>query len=158
MAPTGIFFSSNNYFYSGDVSASRGFALVGGYRRRGLRRCVPLRHTLLWVRDAEVLGARPGLGLAILILDHDLDAGPVLGLGEMPVAGSRTTNSKAAIGDPLIVSLLGWNNERWHTTLNGLVNLPMGSCDQNRLVNASFNRWAMDLTVGATYLDTDKGG
>ena len=44
-----------------------------------------------------------------------------------------------------------------HTTLNMLLNIPVGDYDEGSLTNAGFNRWGLDTTVAFTYLNPDTG-
>jgi hypothetical protein len=71
--------------------------------------------------------------------------------------GLSASDDDFEFGDPVLLAALGWHDGNMHWQLGGLLNVPIGSYDENDLVNLGFNRWAFDLTGSATYLDMTAG-
>ena len=53
--------------------------------------------------------------------------------------------------------MLGWHRGNWHWNVTGLVNVPIGAYDKNKITNMGFNHWAFDATAAATWLDPKRG-
>lgn len=69
----------------------------------------------------------------------------------------NVTQDDFQFGDPFINAFLGWNSGNWHWNIATGVNVPIGQWEQGSLVNMGFNRWAVDVTGSATYLDMTTG-
>ena len=157
LAPTGTYFALDSYFYSGDTSISKSLPTVGGELALGLDADVFLAlASVLHVPGQEVLNGRLAYGVVVPVVHQDLTANATLDLGGVVIGGSE--NDKAtAIGDPLLTAILGWSEGNLHTTLNMLLNIPIGDYNEGELTNAGFNRWAFDATVVLTYLNPETG-
>lgn len=156
--PPGIYFSSDNYFYSGDDESDEALPGDGNSITIGTdAEAFSSINSLLWVPEKRFLGGQGGIGVSLPVVVQDLDARAVLNLDGVPISLGGITESDTAIGDPLLVGLLGWNHGLWNSTLHGLVNVPIGSYDQDNLVTAGFNRWVVDVTLGLTYLNPANG-
>lgn len=53
--------------------------------------------------------------------------------------------------------MLGWTGGNWHWNIATGVNVSIGEWEQGSFVNLGFNRWAVDVTGSATYLDMTTG-
>jgi hypothetical protein len=60
-------------------------------------------------------------------------------------------------GDPIATALIGWQHGNLHTSFATSVNIPAGAWERGRLANIGFNRWAIDTTLAATWLDRKIG-
>jgi hypothetical protein len=157
LAPAGTYFSVDTYFYSGDISISENLPTVGGELAVGLDADVFLTiPSVLHVSDLEVLNGRLAFGVVAPVVHQDLSADLTLNLGGTVIGGSEIDKA-TAFGDPLLTAILGWSEGNLHTTLNILLNIPVGDYDQGQLANAGFNRWGLDATVAFTHLDPDTG-
>jgi hypothetical protein len=67
------------------------------------------------------------------------------------------THDDFQFGDPFVSAMLGWNDGNWHWNIGAAVNVPLGQWEEGSLVNMGFNRWAVDVTGAATYLDMTTG-
>lgn len=92
-------------------------------------------------------------------------------MGWQEVSGSITgpnqntlniTQDDFLFGDPFVNAFLGWTEGNWHWNMAVGVNVPLGQWEESspgnpNLVNLGFNRWAVDVTGSATYLDMTTG-
>jgi len=157
LPPTGTYLAVDTYFYSGDISISESLPTVGGELAFGLDADVFLTlASVLHVSDLEVLNGRLAFGVVVPVVHQDLSADFTLDLGGALIGGSENDQA-TAFGDPLLTTILGWSEGNLHTTLNMLLNIPVGDYDQGQLANAGFNRWGLDATVAFTYLNPDTG-
>jgi hypothetical protein len=130
---------------------------VGGDLEVGLDADVFLAvASVLHVSELEFLGGRLAFGAVVPVVSQDISADLELNFdGE--VIGGAEDDEATAFGDPLLTAILGWSDNNLHTTLNMLLNIPVGDYDEGSLTNASFNRWGLDTTVAFTYLNPDTG-
>jgi len=67
------------------------------------------------------------------------------------------TQDAYQFGDPFVSAFWGSNEGNWNWNIATGVNIPIGQWEEGSLVNLGFNRWAVDVTGSATYLDTTTG-
>lgn len=157
LPPTGTYLAVDTYYYSGDISTTEILPTVGGELEVGLDADVFLVITsALHVSDREVLNGRLAYGLVVPVVNQDLSADLTLDFDGVVIDGSEK-DEDTAFGDPILTAILGWSEGNLHTTLNFLLNIPVGDYSEGSLVNASFNRWGLDATVAVTYLNPDTG-
>ena len=157
LAPTGTYLAVDTYYYSGDISKNDDLPTVGGDLEFGLDAEVFLAvASALHVSELEVLNGRLAFGAVVPVVNQDLSADLTLNFDGQVIGGSEK-DEDTAIGDPLLTAILGWSEGNLHTTLNVLLNIPVGDYDEGSLANAGFNRWGLDTTVAFTYLNPDTG-
>ena len=157
LAPTGNYLAVDTYYYSGDISHTEALPVVGGDLEVGLDVDVFVAiATALHVSELEFLSGRLAFGVAVPVVTQDISADLELNFDGQVIGGSED-DTATAIGDPLLTAILGWSDNNLHTTLNMLLNIPIGDYDEGSLTNAGFNRWGLDTTVAFTYLNPDSG-
>ena len=158
LAPAGNYLSVDSYFYSGDISQTEALPTVGGELEVGLEADVIVAiASVLHVSELEVLNGRLAYGVVIPVVNQDLSADLTLNFDGEVIGSGSEDDEATAIGDPLLTAILGWSDNNLHTTLNMLLNIPVGDYDEGSLTNAGFNRWGLDTTVAFTYLNPDTG-
>lgn len=157
LPPTGNYLAVDTYFYSGDISDSESIPTVGGELEFGLDADVFLVLTsALRVTEREVLSGRLAYGVVVPVVYQDLSSELSLSFDEIVIDGSES-ETDTAFGDPLLTAILGWSEGNLHTTLNFLLNIPVGDYEEDSLTNAGFNRWGFDVTAAFTHLNPDTG-
>lgn len=157
LPPGGKYFLNDTYYYSGSSSTSTALPDDAGTLAFGLEADAFVNlSTFLNVTDTQVFGGRFAFGAIVPIFSKDVSATATASFGGTPIGG-QTSDNTLAFGDPLLTGIVGWKSGNWHTTLNTLLNIPIGSYDPNSLANAGFNRWAFDTTVAVTWLDPTTG-
>jgi len=152
----GVFFSLPNYYYSGDVSASRGLP-IGGALSFGLDADVFLTlPTLIWVTPVDLLGGDLAFSGTFVYGNSDVSARLALEIPDIINRAVPLSDDQWAVGDPVFSSLVGWHGENYHYLLTASVNVPVGSYDAGRLANVSLNRWALDITTAGTWMFAEK--
>jgi hypothetical protein len=157
MAPTGTYFALDTYFYSGDMSINERLPTIGGELTVGVDADVILGiASVLHVPGRKVLNGQLAYGVVVPVMRQDVTADLTLDLGGATIGGSEN-DKETAFGDPLLTAILGWSDGNLHTTLNMLLNIPVGDFEEGQLTNAGFNRWGLDTTVAVTYLNPETG-
>lgn len=157
LAPTGTYLGVDTYYYSGDISRTEALPTVGGELEFGLDAEVYLAiASALHVSELKVLNGRLAFGVVVPVVKQDLSADLTLNFDGQVIGGSEN-DEDTAIGDPLLTAILGWSEGKLHTTLNMLLNIPVGDYEEGELTNAGFNRWGLDVTVAFTHLNPDTG-
>ena len=84
------------------------------------------------------------------------DANIELSILQTPIAFGLHDDT-TAFGDPIGSAVIGWHAGNWHWSLGALLNAPAGYWQRRKLSNIGFNRWAVDLSASATWLDPKSG-
>ncbi|MEH6559754.1 MAG: transporter [Oceanicoccus sp.] len=157
LAPAGTFYSLDSYFYSGDTSANQVLPTLGGELEVGLDADVIVAlPSVLRVTDLEVFNGRLAFGAVVPVLNQDVSVDLTLDIDGEVIGGSES-DKDTQMGDPVLLAILGWNEGNLHTTLNMMLNVPVGDYEEGDLINGGFNRWGLDTTVAFTYMDPDTG-
>jgi hypothetical protein len=146
--PPGIFYQSDDYFYSGEVGRNVDLPLEKGIAAGVAAKALIDPETLLWVTPAQVMGGSLAFTATLPIGHQDVSAF----LGPLAVDDKTT-----AIGDPVFGSFVGWHVGNFHWQTGVAVNVPVGQYDADSLANISFHRWAADFYGAATWLDPKTG-
>ena len=172
--PPGTYVGAINYYYTGDASgAAANSVILDDVGKIDIEaqlnldsRAFVLLPNALWVAPNEILGGNLGLG-GLLVLPGWQDTSANIGVnasitlpdGTMFTAGDqfRVRDKTTAAGDPILMALLGWHEGNWHWNVQALLNVPIGSYSVENISNIGFNRWALDLSAGATWLDPARG-
>jgi hypothetical protein len=154
--PPGLYFQQGLYSYSGSTDAQ---IVRSGELDLGLDADAVIGLTsVVWSPAMEpILGGRPYFG-GTLVYGYkgiDLDA-TLTGPGGATLSGSQSEDS-TLWGDPVLTAGLGWGTGPVFSSLNLLVNVPVGDYEVGRPTNVAFNRWAADLTGAVTWLDAESG-
>ena len=174
--PPGTYVTDYNYYYAGSASgtAAAGIALrnVGG--TANVKADIEVDGkvlielpTLLWVAPQKVLGGNFGLGVIVpngwKKVDVDLDVHVELVLPppiDKTLAAGRHfafDDSSTAFGDPIVTSMLGWQQGNWYWNVGAILNVPIGEWDTESISNIAFHRWALDITPAVTWLNPKTG-
>lgn len=134
--PPGLYAQNDIYLYSGKSRTNVDVPLAGSaYLGVDAHAYVDLP-TLIWVPDKKI-------GNASLTLNATLPVGykKVSAFAALPGIGfgADTSDHTTRIGDPTIGASLGWNHDKWHWNVAGLVNVPIGDYRRNQLANLSYN-------------------
>lgn len=156
--PPGLYLQNDMYFYEGSVGGQRIFSAGG-------RLLVDVDTTAqidlltgTWVLPSEVLGGNFAIGMILPAGHVDVTAGATLAVPRLDAVVSRDVRDSAwQVGDPVLSSTLGWHAGDFHWNITGLLNVPIGSYNEDGLANISFNRWAGDLSLAVTWFNPEVG-
>jgi len=151
----GGFFQNDVYLYSGDAGTSVQLPL-GGLLAADARASVILElPTASYLVPA--LGGLAGVALTAPMGWQKVEASATR-VSPLGVPTSiNVSQDDFQIGDPVLQAFIGWNEGNWHWNIATALNIPVGQWEQGSLVNLGFNRWAVDVTGSATYLDQVRG-
>ncbi|KQW82001.1 SphA family protein [Brevundimonas sp. Root1279] len=153
----GTYFANSLYYYSGSAGGDRQFPVGGNVVLDLDATIVADFATVLWVPSTDIAGATLAVGLVIPFGEPDVTvSGVVTGPLGNSVGVSRS-DSAFVFGDPVATAMLGWSEGKTHLNVSATVNIPVGDYREDQLANLSFNRWAVDTSVAATWHDPDSG-
>lgn len=148
----GLYFQNDVYYYQARAGANTPLPMGGriglGIKARALID-VP---TVIWAVDSQLLGAQPVLTLSQPMGYQRVEADVTIGPRSGSFHGSVTT-----LGDPIAGATLGWNSGSLHWSSSAMVNIPVGHYRKNSMANLSFNHWAVDLSMAATWFNPALG-
>lgn len=156
--PPGTYLTDINYLYSGSASANvdlefAGVTLSGGVDADAYYN-IPIG---MWVAPGKIANGNLALVVMAPIGWKDVKAGvEITGPGGGTIA-TNVQDDNAAFGDPVLGASIGWHEGNWHYSIGTLLNIPIGFWEVGNLANIGFNRWALDVTGGVTYLDMTTG-
>jgi hypothetical protein len=123
--------------------------------------------------DVDVIALAPGYTFANSVLGGQLmlsmfaiggrshaaiDANITGALGPIGFATSRSVgDTLVSYGDLFPQATLKWNQGVHNYMVYGMMNLPMGDYDPNRLVNLGLGHWSTDGGAGYTYFNPQTG-
>lgn len=157
LPPEGLFFSVPNYFYSGDAGGSQDLPF-GGSLALGVDADLFLTlPTAIWVTPVDVLGGDLAFTGTLVLGNADVDASATLAIPGLGAGTASVSDERWAVGDPAFGAMVGWQAENLNYLLTASLNVPVGDYDAGRLSNISLNRWVLDLTGAATWMDPESG-
>lgn len=146
--PPGVFFSNQLFIYSGSIAGD--VELDGGVLASGVDASVLVNiPTVVWVTEAEILGARLGFSATTPFGRSSVD-GFVRPFVES--SGSVTT-----FGDPALAAFLGWSRGNFHVQSGVTGYFPIGDYTKGALANVARHRLAADLFTAVTWLNPEWG-
>ncbi len=149
--PPGTYVQTGLYAYSGMADAH---IPDSGALQLGLKGRVALGlFTGLWAPASEpILGGRPYLLLTVPVGWKESKVSATLTRPNGDRLNGQRTEDSFLLGDPVLGAGLGWGTGPWFSSLNLLVNVPVGDYSVTRSTNVSFNRWGADLTAATTWM------
>jgi hypothetical protein len=150
----GSYFQNDVYFYTGQAGGNIQLPLGGLLAADVEARVVALElPTGMHVFETPVLGGSFALAGSLPMAYQEITASGGITLPDGTVISASRTDEDFQIGDPYLQAILGWHSGNLHWQVAAAVNVPIGEWEQGELVNLGFNRWAVDLTAAATWLD-----
>jgi hypothetical protein len=154
LPPPGSYFQNDLYFYSGDAAGEIQLPLGGVLAADVEARVVALDiPTLMHVFAEPVLGGSLAIAGSFPVGYQEITAAGGITLANGTVINLSRTDEEFQLGDPYLQAILGWHSGNLHSQLAVAVNVPIGEWERGELVNLGFNRWAVDITAAATWLD-----
>jgi len=148
----GVYLQNDTYYYQGGTGAS-GRLPTGDSIGVGIKaNAIVDLPTLIWPMPQEMLGGRPAIAVTAPFGRQSVEADLVVGPRSFD-----TRSTTAAVGDPLVTAMLGWNRGNLHWNVSAMVNLPVGDYREQSMANIAFHRWAGDFSLAATWLDAELG-
>lgn len=158
MPPPGGYLDSFTYLYTGSTNGAIPLPVGGGEFAVGVDADAALEALLAtYVFPQKVLGGSVAVGAGLPFGWQQISAVATLDRPPLPPLSAKTTERDFQLGDPLLTALIGWQSGNWHWNIGTLLNIPVGSWEDGRFVNAGFNRWAFDVTGALTWLDLERG-
>ncbi len=165
--PPGSYFADLNYYYTGSAQGTA----AAGIAERQVGVSLNLKvdgqayyqiPTAILVTQTQVLGGNLGFSLAAPIGWKDVRVDALATITPPPpfpplAKGAALDDQNAGFGDPIATAFVGWHDGNWHWKVTGLVNIPIGEWDSDRLSNIGFNHWAFDISGAVTWLDPKSG-
>jgi hypothetical protein len=154
--PPGTYVLDTKFYYSGDIGLTLlNDALLANVKAQAYYDAP----SVLWVAPRKVLGGNVGFGVIVPVGWKDVRASAELNLppplGVTVNADIRSDDT--AFGDPVGLAMIGWHAGNWHWNLSTLLNVPVGFWQRGNPTNIGFNRWAVDTSLGVTWLDQKRG-
>ncbi|HEY2358329.1 MAG TPA: transporter [Phenylobacterium sp.] len=154
----GVFLANTLYYYDGKATGGKDF-LLGGNLVTGLKAKITADFaSVLWVPSTAFLGDTTlALGVALPVGYPDVNVSAVI---TGPLGNSfDVSRSQSAwiVGDPLVITSLGWKRGNVSVQASNLINIPAGDYRKGQLANLAFHRWADDFSLATTWHD-DKVG
>jgi hypothetical protein len=156
--PPGRYAQLDLYSYSGSANADRSIP-IGGRVSLGLDADVVLGlATGIWSFDkGPILGGQPFAAFTVPFGYKSISSDVTLATSGGAVISRNAEEDDFTVGDPVAAFGLGWGSGPWFGSTTVSVNIPVGDYDADRTTNISFNRWALDITSGLTWLDMKSG-
>jgi hypothetical protein len=150
----GSYFQNDMYFYTGEAGGDIQLPLGGFLAADVEAKLVAIElPTFLHVFETPVLGGSFAVSGSFPMGWQEITAAGGVTLANGTVLDASRTDEAFQFGDPYLQAMLGWHSGNWNWLVAGAVNVPIGEWEQDQLVNLGFNRWAVDLTAAATWLD-----
>ena len=107
----------------------------------------------MYIAEAEVFSARPGVALAIPVVINADASGEVISPSTFSARGDES-----GISDPALVGFLNWKvGKANHVSIGMSVYSPMGKYDVDEVINLGRNYWSFDPYVAYTWLHPERG-
>jgi hypothetical protein len=146
--PPGLFFQNDLFVYSGEAGGGIQLPFGGEIIANVEATAILEMPTAVWVTRVQIAGGNLGFSATLPVGSQDIKAS----LGPFSVKDDIFT-----VGDPFVAAFLGWHAGNFHWQTGVAVNVPIGDYQKGDIANISFNRWATDVFVTATWLDPALG-
>jgi hypothetical protein len=107
--------------------------------------------------ENPVLGGQAALSVAGIYGRGEASVSATLTEPGGDVLSGSESDTLTSVGDLYPSYALRWNNGVHNSVVYGMLGVPVGSYEVNRLVNIGTNHWSVDIGGGYTYLNMDTG-
>jgi len=133
----GVFLSNTLYHYDGKAGGGRRF-VVGGNLVAGLKANINANFaSVVWVPSTDVAAATLMVGLLLPAGVPAVDVDAVLTGPRGRSALISREDDRLVMGDPVLTSAMSWRTGDVWIEASGLLNVPIGRYDTDRLSNLS---------------------
>jgi hypothetical protein len=162
----GIYVSHEFTYYNGGLTAAS--SIAGVIVSDANAEFTLNKSEITAVSAGELFGGSPGISIQLPFINANLDvAGSVTNTSNgNQILGDVGGGSAAGLGDIIVSPLIGWHAGKMHYSFAAAMYLPSGGYElaffdivgrSVDAVNTGKNRFAIDPTVGMTYLDPATG-
>jgi hypothetical protein len=150
VGPPGFYMRNDLFYFEGDMGpVSRGRFILSDLEQETWVDT----YKFIYLPDIELLGAQPGIILAVPYVLDVAVSGSVIA----PVAFAAD-GSRSGFGDPSLTLSLGWRPADESHLLAGVsVYSDFGSYSADRIINLGRNYWSFNPMLGYTWLDPERG-
>lgn len=104
-----------------------------------------------------VAGGQASIGISAFLGRADVSVEATLTGPDGEVTTGSESDARAGVGDLAATATLSWSDGAHHTMAYGMVGIPVGAYDVDRLAGLSLNYWSIDGGAGYTYFDESTG-
>lgn len=149
LPPPGFYGQESIYIMQGDADA----APLQGRAAADLDLLIVMNILqVTYIAEPPILGGNFGFAATVPFgyarLKGNLD------IGALGIDASASTDD-FDLADFALTPIIGWHAGEFHWTASVTGTIPSGSYDDERVLNVSLNRYAVDPTIGLTWMDSE---